>query len=212
MGYHYTAIGDSLTTGAGTLMTGGFVPTYRRMAEKRLRTPVSYENLGINGLTSQELLAMVRNNPLFRSALSRAELITVTIGGNDLRPYASAIAGGSGSSASSIPQALNRTKEHVRQIVHVLYQIKYGQREPFIIRMVGLYNPFPGVREAGIYVRQYNSFLATLGGPNYRVANIYPAFEGYERELLSLDRVHPNSRGYRVIAEELNRLGYAPLR
>ncbi len=212
MGYHYTAIGDSLTTGAGTLLTGGFVPIYRRMAEARLRTPVSYENLGINGLTSQELLSLIRNNPLFRSALSAAELITVTIGGNDLRPYVSALAGGSGSSASSIPQAVSRTKEHVRQIVHALYQIKSGKREPFIIRMVGLYNPLPGVREAGIYVRQYNSFLATLGGPNYRVANIYPAFEGNERELLSLDRVHPNSRGYRVIAEELNRLGYSPLR
>ncbi|MGG1616982.1 GDSL-type esterase/lipase family protein [Paenibacillus sp. NRS-1782] len=212
MGYHYTAIGDSLTTGAGTLLTGGFVPIYRRMAEARLRTPVSYENLGINGLTSQELLSLIRNNPLFRSGLIRADLITVTIGGNDLRPYVSTLAGGSGSSASAIPQALNRTKEHVRQIVHALYQIKSGQHEPFIIRMVGLYNPLPGVREAGIYVRQYNSFLATLGGPNYRVANIYPAFEGNERELLSLDRVHPNSRGYRVIAEELNRLGYSPLR
>ncbi|MGP0575701.1 GDSL-type esterase/lipase family protein [Paenibacillus peoriae] len=212
MAYHYTAIGDSLTTGAGTLLSGGFVPIYRRMAERHLRTPVSYENLGINGLTSQELLSMVRNNPLFRSALSRAELITVTIGGNDLRPYISALAGGSGLSGSSIQQALNHTKEHVRQIVHALYQIKFGQREPFIIRMVGLYNPFPGVREAGVYVRQYNSFLYTLGGPNYRVANIYPAYEGYERALLSLDRVHPNSRGYRVIAEELNRLGYAPLR
>uniref|UniRef100_A0AAE9IEM7 GDSL-type esterase/lipase family protein n=1 Tax=Paenibacillus polymyxa TaxID=1406 RepID=A0AAE9IEM7_PAEPO len=146
MAYHYTAIGDSLTTGAGTLLSGGFVPIYRRMAERHLRTPVSYENLGINGLTSQELLSMVRNNPLFRSALSRAELITVTIGGNDLRPYISALAGGSGLSGSSIPQALNHTKEHVRQIVHALYQIKSGQREPFIIRMVGLYNPFPGVR------------------------------------------------------------------
>lgn len=212
MAYHYTAIGDSLTTGAGALLGDGFAPIYRRMAERYLRKPVSYENLGINGLTSQELLSLIHSNSLFRSAIGRAELITVTIGGNDLRPYVSALARGSGSSGSSVSQALKHTKEHVRQIVHALYRIKHGQREPFIIRMVGLYNPFPGVREGGLYVRQYNSFLDSLGGPNYRVANIYPAFEGNERALLSLDRVHPNSRGYRVIAEELNQLGYAPLR
>ncbi|RCX19137.1 lysophospholipase L1-like esterase [Fontibacillus phaseoli] len=211
MGYLYTAIGDSLTTGAGAWLSGGFAPIYRRMAESRLRTRVDYENLGVNGMTSQKLLAAVQGDSRFRAALRQADIITVSIGANDLRPYARAIAEGSGSRASQIPQALNRTKGNVRQIVYNLYQIKSPQRKPFIIRMVGVYNPFPNIREAGVYARQYNAFLTTLGGPNYRVANIYSAFEGNERELLFLDRVHPNSRGYRVIAQGLDRLGYLPL-
>lgn len=212
MGYHYTAIGDSLTTGAGAWLSGGFAPAYRRMAESRLRTSVGYENLGVNGLTSQKLLPMVQSDPRMRAALRRADIITVSIGANDLRPYTKAIADGSGLQGSQIHQVLNRTKGNVRQIVYNLYQIKSPQRKPFIIRMVGVYNPFPNIREAGMYARQYNAFLTTLGGPNYRVANIYPAFEGKERELLFLDGVHPNSRGYRVIAQELDRLGYMPLR
>lgn len=212
MGYHYTAIGDSLTTGAGAWLSGGFVPIYRRMAESRLRTSVNYENLGVNGQTSQQLLTRIQNDSRFRAALQRSDIITVSIGANDLRPYARALVEGSGSRGSRIPQALNRTKGNVRQIVYHLYQIKSGQRKPFIIRMVGVYNPFPNLREARGYARQYNAFLTTLGGPNYRVANIYPAFEGNERELLFLDGVHPNSRGYRIIAQELDRLGYMPLR
>lgn len=211
MGYHYTAIGDSLTTGAGAWLSGGFAPLYRRMAESRLRSRVTYENLGINGLTSQKLLSRVQGDPRMRAALQRADIITVSIGANDLQPYARAIADGSGSRAAQIPQVLARTKGNVRQIVNHLYQIKSSQRTPFIIRMVGVYNPFPN-REAGLYARQYNSFLASLGGPNYRVADVYPAFEGNERELLFLDRIHPNSRGYRIIAQRLDRLGYLPLR
>ncbi len=212
MGYHYTAIGDSLTTGAGAWLSGGFAPTYRRMAESRLRTSVEYENLGVNGLTSQKLLSMVQGDSRMRAALQRADIITVSIGANDLRPYTKAIGDGAGSRSSGTSQVLGRTKGNVQQIVYNLYQIKSPQRKPFIIRMVGVYNPFPNIREAGVYARQYNAFLTTLGGPNYRVANIYPAFEGNERELLFLDRVHPNSHGYRLIARELDRLGYLPLR
>lgn len=146
-----------------------------------------------------------------RAALQRADIITVSIGANDLQPYARAIADGSASRAAQIPQVLARTKGNVREIVNHLYQIKISQRTPFIIRMVGVYNPFLN-REAGLYARQYNSFLASLGGGNYRVADVYPAFEGNERELLFLDRIHPNSRGYRIIAQRLDRLGYLPLR
>ncbi len=84
MSYQYTAIGDSLTTGFGALPGNGFVPVYRRMAEARLRTPIRLTNLGINGLTTDGLEQRLKADYNFRLAVSDADLITISIGGNDL--------------------------------------------------------------------------------------------------------------------------------
>lgn len=82
--YHYTAVGDSLTFGFGAMPGGGFVPLYRRMAEEKLRQFVAHENLGVNGLTSDELYDRVVQLPTYRFHLRQAQIITISIGGNDL--------------------------------------------------------------------------------------------------------------------------------
>jgi lysophospholipase L1-like esterase len=40
---------------------------------------------------------------------------------------------------------------------------------------------------------------------------VYHAFLGREKELLFLDGIHPNPKGYKVIAEQMHQLGYVPL-
>lgn len=81
MVYRYAAIGDSLTVGTGALLGTGFVLLYRRMIEMNVRTFVSVDNMGVNGLTSEELLHMVSNYARVRQAVREADVITITIGG-----------------------------------------------------------------------------------------------------------------------------------
>ncbi|WP_213644132.1 GDSL-type esterase/lipase family protein [Paenibacillus lautus] len=207
--YHYTAVGDSLTFGFGAMPGSGFVPLYRRMAEERLRQFVAHENLGVNGLTSDELYDRVVQLPTFRYHLQQAQIITISIGGNDLIRAVKSTGGRP--NREVLDAALYRCQNHVANIVKHIRKIKSPVSKPYFIRAIGLYNPYPAWTEATEYVIRFNRHLMGLSDGYFRVADIYTQFSGREKELMSVDGLHPNGRGYRVIAEQLNRLGYKPL-
>ncbi|MEK8210762.1 MULTISPECIES: GDSL-type esterase/lipase family protein [unclassified Paenibacillus] len=211
MSIQYTAIGDSLTTGFGALPGNGFVPVYRRMAEARLRVPIELSNLGVNGLTTDGLEQRLKADYNYRLAISEAELITMSIGGNDLIKSAKAAAGRPGDLAPVLQKALRECKRNLNDIMGTLSQLKAGMRRPYIIRIVGLYNPYPQLTEATDWVRQFNRYAAGYSSPVCRFASIYNEFAGNERGLLSIDHLHPHGRGYRVIAGKLDALGYGRL-
>lgn len=77
--------------------------------------------------------------------------------------------------------------------------------------MLDIYNPFSELPLAAKWVQGMNAHLRSLTSSTIRITNLYAAFKGREKELLSADKIHPNPQGYQVIAEELNRLGYSPL-
>ncbi|NMO96496.1 GDSL-type esterase/lipase family protein [Paenibacillus lemnae] len=205
MVYNYTAVGDSLTFGIGALPGSGFVPLYRRYAEDHLQKFVAYENLGVLGLTSSALHDRVLHHPVFREHLKSAQIITVSVGGNDLI-RAVKMSGGRADHAA-LDQALARSRVHLSGIVREIRRLKTGSTDPYILRAVGLYNPYPSWSEAAGYVNRMNQFLGNL----VPTAEIYDLFLGQERELLSLDGVHPNTKGHRVIAEQLNAMGFVSL-
>ena len=211
MSYRYTAIGDSLTTGFGALPGNGFVPVYRRMAEARLRSSVVYRNLGVNGLTTAGLEQRLRGNAEYRRSLQGADIITLSIGGNDLIQAAKASAKQPGSSPKVLYTALQECRENFSEIMGMLWQLKMGSRNPYIIRIVGLYNPYPRLNEATDWVMQFNRYASQYYTRNCGFASIYNSFAGNEEELLSIDHIHPNKRGYYVIAERLNTMGYGML-
>lgn len=207
--YHYTAVGDSLTFGFGAMPGSGFVPLYRRMAEEKLRQFVAHENLGVNGLTSDELYDRVIQLPTYRYHLQQAQIITISIGGNDLIRAVKSTGGRP--NRELLDAALYRCQNHVAKTVRYIRKIKTPVGKPYFIRAIGLYNPYPAWTEATEYVIRFNRHLMGLSDGYFRVADIYTQFSGREKELMSVDGLHPNGRGYRVIAEQLNRLGYKPL-
>ncbi|MNS36069.1 Spore germination lipase LipC [compost metagenome] len=211
MSYIYTAIGDSLTTGFGALPGNGFVPVYRRMAEDRLRSPIYLHNLGVNGLDSEGLEQRLRYHSIYRQSLREADMITLSIGGNDLIHAAKEIRRNPAQESQILNQSLAECKSNFGSIVRTIYDIKESSRSPYILRVVGLYNPYPQVREANSWVSSFNRYAVQYSNRVYGFADIFPAFADHGRELLSIDQVHPNGRGYRIMAEQLNRLGYGYL-
>ncbi|MHA6533815.1 GDSL-type esterase/lipase family protein [Paenibacillus sp. BAC0078] len=212
MSYQYTAIGDSLTTGFGALPGNGFVPVYRRLAEGRLRVPISAANLGINGLTTEGMEGRLRSDSIFRQNVRNADIITLSIGGNDLIKAAKSTALRPGDLSHVLQKSLRECKRNFSDIMGLLWQLKARSPNPYIIRVVGLYNPYPQLMEATDWVRQFNRYAAGYSSSVCGFASIYYEFAGNERSLLSLDHLHPNGRGYRVIAGKLDALGYGRLR
>ncbi|MDP4097598.1 GDSL-type esterase/lipase family protein [Paenibacillus sp. P96] len=203
--YRYTAIGDSLTVGTGAPPGKGFAPLYLRSIERYSGSRVLYRNLGVKGMTCPELLRNMTSSLVYRNALAQADMITISIGGNDLIRIAQSTGG------KNIGPGMLQLQQCLCQTLAVLYSIKASSRAPFLIRFVGLYNPFPEVAEAAVGIRSFNAFLSSMNAPYFRVAHTYSSFKGRERQLLSSDRVHPNGRGYRVIAAQLDKLGFYPL-
>ncbi|MCM3130309.1 GDSL-type esterase/lipase family protein [Paenibacillus provencensis] len=208
MVYRYLALGDSLTVGIGALFGSGFVPLYRKRLENHLGSMVLVSNRGVNGLTSQGLLSMVKYNEHLRHLIKEADVITISIGGNDLIRAARSAKGNLLSPV--LIETLESCEKHVSEIISQIQQLKKKSR-PYFIRLVGLYNPLPQSEAAYLFVKQYNEFLMGFTSKNIAAAPLLHAFQGREREQLFIDHVHPSSKGYRVIVDQLTRLGFEPL-
>ncbi len=88
-GYRIVAIGDSLTQGIGDASGEGYVKRTASLLQKKTGKPVEIlNNLGVSGLRADELADRLSEDDAYTMALSRANLILFTIGGNDLFQFA----------------------------------------------------------------------------------------------------------------------------
>lgn len=88
-GYRIVAIGDSLTQGIGDVSGEGYVKRTASLLQKKTGKPVEIlNNLGVSGLRADELAERLTEDDAYTMALSRANLILFTIGGNDLFQFA----------------------------------------------------------------------------------------------------------------------------
>ncbi|MGM9891723.1 SGNH/GDSL hydrolase family protein [Limosilactobacillus sp.] len=80
------AVGDSLTYGQGDeKKDGGYVGIIKRKIEHHYcRTTVETENYGVSGDRSDQILARLNSQKQMRADLRKADVITMTVGGNDL--------------------------------------------------------------------------------------------------------------------------------
>ncbi|GAA0370418.1 GDSL-type esterase/lipase family protein [Bacillus horti] len=204
----YVAFGNSLTLGVGAGYAPGFVQRYRCLAETELQRRVIGRIYARSGATAGEIATFLDSYQA-EQAIKHASIITISAGGNDLilaaKHYLQT------KDKSRFTQALSESQAAVAKMLTIISTIKATQAKPYIIRLLGLYNPLPEIALGDKWVQAFNSGLHGFSNKNIRVANVFSAFKGNERELLSQDRVHPNAKGYEVIANTLHQLGYAPL-
>lgn len=79
------AVGDSLTQGIGYADDHqGYLPMLKQALNKQYYVKTKTANFGIGGQRSDQIDHRVQHNSKLRHALSRANMITLTVGGNDL--------------------------------------------------------------------------------------------------------------------------------
>ena len=84
--YTYVALGDSLTEGVGdSTKQGGFVPILAQSLSNENDGQYRPVNYGVAGNTSAQILDRLKKQPDLQKDLKKARVMTLTVGGNDLR-------------------------------------------------------------------------------------------------------------------------------
>lgn len=213
--FHYVALGDSLTEGVGdTTGQGGFVPLLAQSLTNDYGYEVDYQNFGISGNTSNQILKRMKEKQELKTALHEANLLTITVGGNDLRKVI--IKNITNLKLSTFDKPV---KEYGKRLESII-QVARKDNPSLPIYVVGIYNPFflslPELTEIQVIVDKWNT---TTEETIAKYENVYFVgindllYRGLEGEagisqlnqsqsnnlLFEEDQFHPNNTGYEII-------------
>ncbi|HEP1820144.1 TPA: SGNH/GDSL hydrolase family protein [Streptococcus suis] len=220
----YLALGDSLTEGIGdTTGQGGFVPLLAQSLVNDYGYEVDYKNFGVSGNTSNQILKRMSEDESIKDYLKKADFMTLTVGGNDLRKVIL-----SNFSNLKISTFVKPAKDYSKRLETIIQTAQ--QANPSLpIYVVGIYNPFyisfPEMTEMQTIVDNWNQ---TTEQVTQKFKNVYFVpindllYKGLDGEsgvsqvssqtgnnlLYEEDNFHPNNTGYEMIKkavmEEMN--------
>lgn len=215
------AIGDSLTEGVGdSLASGGYVPRVAELLEENESiSQVTTVNYGTAGDTSGQILQRMEQNPEIKEAVTKAEMVVFTLGGNDvIKTFKKELLN---VQLESFKEPLMSYQENLSQI---LEQTQAWNPEAAIY-VFGIYNPyeiyFSEIEEMQLIMNEWNQSTATVT-ENFSNTHFIPidtaftssrvlsdstmaeetlANEVYQNPYLyEEDLFHPNDEGYRKMA------------
>lgn len=135
---HYVAIGDSLTEGIGDdAKRGGFVPIVAGDLQEHYQlTSVEVENYGVAGERSDQILKRMKKQEKIQKNLKTADVITVTVGGNDLMKVIQDNLFGLSVKSFDKPRA--KYQERITEMIMEIREL--NKTAP--VYVLGIYNPF----------------------------------------------------------------------
>ena len=218
--FHYVAIGDSLTEGVGdTTNQGGFVPLLAQSLTDTYDYQVTDSNYGVSGNTSKQILQRMQEKTDIQKSLVKADMMTLTVGGNDvmavIRKNLTSL------SVSTFTNPAKSYQKRLRQII----ELARAENEDLPIYILGIYNPFylnfPDMTEMQEIVDNWNNATESV---TEEYANVYfvpindDLYKGINGEegivstsgdqttvindvLFSGDHFHPNNIGYQIMSD-----------
>jgi len=194
-------LGDSVARGTGDESgegIGGYVE--KTLAERKVESDEPL-NLAVNGARTRDLLAQIDESVSVRQFVADADVVIVSIGGNDLWGDRSIR---SDEKPPDPEEAMNRVEANVVETLKRIRELNSDAR----IFYVGLYNPF---READnrfaeivdIAVAEWQARLVRQFSDdgNITIVQTFDIFSHNDR--LSADRFHPGAAGYELIGRRI---------
>lgn len=190
-------LGDSLARGAGD--EAGLGISGRLDAELRRRNVRAQPtvNLGVNGSRTADLLGILER-PNVKTLLGQANVVIVSIGGNDLW--------GGSDWRNSAPPNPDMVMDDVLGRIDKTVGIVRSANPRARIFFVGLYNPFlaesfgPSLTPL---VNRWNARLMERFGRDQNFIVVQTADLFTHRDRLAIDRFHPSGEGYGLIARRI---------
>ncbi|MDQ0228876.1 SGNH/GDSL hydrolase family protein [Metabacillus malikii] len=201
---HVVAIGDSLTKGVGDETNqGGYIgKLINQMDERKEIKDIVLNNYGIKGHKTSNLQKKLKENQVVNH-LKKADLIFVTIGGNDLMNVVK-------KNIFSLDYGPFREgqKTYENNLKDIINTIRENNTEANIV-LIGLYNPFkymlPELSEIDTIISEWNTASQQIinhDGHSVFVS-VEDIFTTTDEILLSDDQFHPNRKGYELIADRV---------
>ena len=216
----YVAIGDSLTKGVGdSTNQGGFVPLLAQSLTNETGLEFKAINYGVSSNTSGQILSRMQEKKEIGKDLKQAQLLTITVGGNDLRK--AILEDTSNLDLDRFEKASKTYEKNLKQII----ELARKDNPDLPVYVVGIYNPlylnFPDLTELQTLVDQWNQrteeTLSAYQGVYFVPINdlLYKGIDGKsgvtESELgketvtndalYDEDSFHPNNTGYEIMKE-----------
>ncbi|MDT2731672.1 SGNH/GDSL hydrolase family protein [Streptococcus parauberis] len=217
---NYVALGDSLTEGVGdSTGQGGFVPLLANDIRDNLDVEVSSQNYGISGNTSQQILKRMQSDKALKNDLKKADILTITVGGNDVMAV--------------IRKNLAKLKVSSFELPEKNYQLRLQKivklarkdNNDLHIYILGIYNPFylnfPEMTEMQNVINNWNNKTKEVTSQFEHVhyvpinKQLYRGIDGQEGivqsdgdqtrvvndALFNQDHFHPNNIGYQIMSD-----------
>ncbi|SDK17812.1 Lysophospholipase L1 [Sediminibacillus albus] len=197
------AIGDSLTQGVGdTSHNGGYVGILENTLNNDEDHKVDMVNYGKRGNRSDQLLKRLDQTEITAS-IEEADIILVTIGANDIMKVVK------NNFTNLEYEPFVRERDNYQDRLQSIFDKMLELNPDASIYLLGFYNPFENyfsnVEQLGQIINDWNSTGSSLA-LEYEHVNYIPTkdlFQNAEQDLLYEDNFHPNSIGYKLIAERV---------
>jgi lysophospholipase L1-like esterase len=198
--FHLLALGDSLTKGTGDPSGKGYVGYLLDDLQGKLKQEVMLSNYGVNGQTTSQL-ANELNQSKLQGEVKAADVIVISIGGNDLFQ--------SGETLGNLDSTYIKPIEdkYTKQLDAILKQLR-GENAKASILLIGLYNPFSALENAARtneIVREWNYKMSNTAA-HYPLTVLVPTADIFQlkvQDYLASDLFHPNAAGYQLMGDRV---------
>ncbi|WP_051758481.1 GDSL-type esterase/lipase family protein [Rossellomorea vietnamensis] len=195
------ALGDSLTYGYGDKKEAGYIGRLEEKVNKEQTKKVyNFQNLGIPGQQSDQLLAQIVK-PEVAEDLSEADVYIINIGTNDLIKN-----NGGDLFPLHHDEITDAKKDYLDHLDKILNITGTASKKADII-VLGLYNPYPDKDSDKIeaYVDDWNKSIKKEAEKHESVTFVStnPLFKGKSKENYFHDSLHPNGKGYELMADQI---------
>lgn len=217
---NYVAIGDSLTEGVGDQTNqGGFIPLLSNAISEISDVNVVSQNFGVAGNTSTQIYKRMTKEKKIQSAIKKADVITITVGGNDVMKV--------------IRTQLTNLTENSFEKPAQTYQKQLTEIFDFIrdnnpnaqVYVLGIYNPFylnfPDITEMQDIINHWDQttqetiaqqkqmYFVPINDLLYQGVNGSKGVTTSDGEVQTItnnalfeeDHFHPNNIGYQIMSD-----------
>ncbi|WP_157462678.1 MULTISPECIES: SGNH/GDSL hydrolase family protein [Bacillus] len=194
------SLGDSLTRGVGDKEGIGYVGRMKEDLQKDYKQKIALTNLAVSGAKMPDLLKQIESNGA-QYSIKQADVIVLTIGGNDLFP------GWESLGKIDLETYRPDTETFQNEAKKIIEEIRKLNTDSPIF-WLGLYNPFEDVEDlkgSSNIVVNWNASLEklALNDKNVYITPTFDLFQNRGKDLLYSDHFHPNEVGYTYMAERL---------